>query len=98
MGGDNEAIKAKELGARRLAVLVVWPVTATTSTLAAHQWLASGGDHLNARAMAKRPSLPPSYGSEDNTIHAKGLEARRLVALAGRPTPRSRSLPPSQGW
>jgi hypothetical protein len=34
-GGDNEAIKAKELGARRLAVLVVWPAAATTSALAA---------------------------------------------------------------
>jgi hypothetical protein len=74
-GGDNEVIKAKELGARRLAALVVWPAVVTTSAPAARQWLASGGDHLNARAMAKRPSLPPSYGSEDKTIQARGLEA-----------------------
>jgi hypothetical protein len=86
------------LGARRLVVLVVWPAAATTSAPAARWWLASGGDHLNALAMAKRPSLPPSYGSEDKTIQAKGQEARRLVALAGRLAPRSRSSPPSQGW
>jgi hypothetical protein len=37
MGGDNEAIKAKELGARRLTALVVWPAAATTSAPAARQ-------------------------------------------------------------
>jgi hypothetical protein len=35
---------------------------------------------------------PAPYKSEDKTIQAKGLEARWLVALVGRPAPRSRGL------
>jgi hypothetical protein len=36
------------------------PATATTSAPGS---LTSGGGHLSARAMAKRPLLPPPYGS-----------------------------------
>jgi hypothetical protein len=60
--------------------------------------LPSGGDHLSVRAMAKRPSPPPSYGGEDKTIQAMELGARRQAVLAVWPGPRSRSSPPSQGW
>jgi hypothetical protein len=77
-GGDNEAIKAKELEARRQVALMVSPAEATTS-------LTSGGDHLStddsghlctgglpataaASARTKRSSLSSSYGSEDKTI------------------------------
>jgi hypothetical protein len=60
--------------------------------------LPSGGDHLNVRAMAKRPSPPPSYGGEDKTIQAMELGARWQVVLAVWPGPHSQSLPPSQGW
>jgi hypothetical protein len=42
-GGDNEAIKAKELEARRQVVLVVSPAEATTFALGS---LTSGSDHL----------------------------------------------------
>jgi hypothetical protein len=45
--------------------------------------------------MAKRPSPPPSYGGEDKTIQAMELEARRQMALAVWPAPRSRSSPPT---
>jgi hypothetical protein len=95
MGGDNEAIKAKEFEARWQVALVVWPAVATTSTPAARQSLASGGDHLNAGTMAKRPSPPPSYGGDDKTIQAKEPDTRQLTAPAARPAPRSRSWPPS---
>jgi hypothetical protein len=44
MGGGNEAIKAKELEARRQVVLVVLPSEATTSAAGS---LTSGGDHLS---------------------------------------------------
>jgi hypothetical protein len=42
-GGDNEAIKAKELEARRQVALVVSPAEATTSALGS---LTSSSDHL----------------------------------------------------
>jgi hypothetical protein len=45
MGGDNEAIKAKELEAQRQVALVVSPVEATTSAPGS---LTSGSDHLCA--------------------------------------------------
>jgi hypothetical protein len=44
-GGDNEAIKAKELEAQRQVALMVSPVEATTSAVDS---LTSGGDHLSA--------------------------------------------------
>jgi hypothetical protein len=43
-GGDNEAIKAKELEAQRQVALMVSPAEATTSATGS---LTSGGDHLN---------------------------------------------------
>ena len=43
-GGDNEAIKAKELEARRQVALMVPPAEATTSATGS---LTSGGDHLS---------------------------------------------------
>jgi hypothetical protein len=69
--------------------------------------LTSGGDHLctgglpataATSARAKRSSPPSSYGGEDKTIQAMELEARWKAVLAVWPGPRSRSLPPSQGW
>jgi hypothetical protein len=71
------------------------PAEATTSTTGS---LTSGGDHLSVRAMAKRSSPPSPYGSEDKTIQALELGARRKAVLAIWSGPRSRSLPPSQGW
>jgi hypothetical protein len=85
-GGNSEAIKAKELEARRQVALMVSPAEATTSALGS---LTSGGDHLStddsghlytgglpataaASAHAKRSSLPSSYGSEDKTIQERG--------------------------
>jgi hypothetical protein len=84
-GGDNEAIKAKELEARWQVALIVSPAEATTSTVGS---LTSGDDHLStdnschlctgglpatavASARAKRSSLPSSYGSEDKTIQER---------------------------
>jgi hypothetical protein len=43
-GGDNEATKAKELGARWQVALMVSPAEATTSATSS---LTSGGDHLS---------------------------------------------------
>jgi hypothetical protein len=43
-GGDNEAIKAKELEARQQVALMVSPAKATTSATGS---LTSGGDHLS---------------------------------------------------
>jgi hypothetical protein len=43
-GGDNEAIKAKELEARWQVALMVSPAEATTSATGS---LTSGGDHLS---------------------------------------------------
>jgi hypothetical protein len=57
--------------------------------------LTSDGGHLSAYAMAKRPSLPPSYGGEDKTIQAMELGARRQAVLAVWLGPRSRSSPPT---
>jgi hypothetical protein len=54
MGGDNEAIKAKELEARRQVALIVTPAAATTS--------APVGD--NCLSVRKGPRSRP-YGSED---------------------------------
>jgi hypothetical protein len=58
----------------------------------------NGGDHLSVRAMAKRPSPPPSYRVEDKTIQAMELGAQRQAVLAVWLGPRTRSSPPSQGW
>jgi hypothetical protein len=68
------------------------------ATTSAPGSLPSGGDHLSMRAMAKRPSPPPSYGGEDKTIQAMELGARRQAVVAAWPGPRSQSSPPSQGW
>jgi hypothetical protein len=75
MGGDNEAIKAKEPEVRRQVALTVLPAEATTSAVGS---LTSGGDHLSTddsghlhtsavpvngshpNARAKRSSLPSS--------------------------------------
>jgi hypothetical protein len=81
-GGNNEAIKAKEMEARRQVALMVSLAEATTSAVDS---LTSGSDHLNtddsghlctgglpatatASARAKRSSLLSSHGSEDKTI------------------------------
>jgi hypothetical protein len=90
-GGGNEAIKAKELEARRQVALVVSPAEATTSAVGS---LTSGGDHLStddsshlrtgglpataaASPRMKRSSLPPSYGVR--TIPSKNAAATSTV-------------------
>jgi hypothetical protein len=50
-GGDNEAIKAKELDARRQVALVVSPAEATTSALGS---LTSGSDYLGFGRLISR--------------------------------------------
>jgi hypothetical protein len=98
-GGDNEAIKAKELEARRQGALVVSPVEATTSAAGS---LTSGGNHLSIddtdhlctgglpvtaaiSARAKRSSLPYSYGSEDKTIQERGRHLHSVRRLVRPP-------------
>jgi hypothetical protein len=44
MGGDNEAIKAKEPEVRRQVALTVSPAEATTSAVGS---LTSGGNHIS---------------------------------------------------
>ena len=80
MGGDNEAIKAKEWEARRQVALTVSPAEATTSAVGNltsggnHISPTSGSDHLctDGRRLpqhARRgPHSRPHYGSEDKTI------------------------------
>jgi hypothetical protein len=103
-GGDNEAIKAKELEARRQVALMVSPVEATTSAVGS---LTSGGNHLSiddsghlctdglpataaASARAKRSSLPSSYGSKDKTIQERGHHPHGVRRLV-RPPGRRRN-------
>jgi hypothetical protein len=50
-GGDNEAIKAKELEAQRQVALVVSPAEATTSALGS---LTSGSDYLGSGRLVNR--------------------------------------------
>jgi hypothetical protein len=49
-GGENEAIKAKELEARQQVALMVSPAEATTSATGS---LTSGGDHLKFASSAR---------------------------------------------
>jgi hypothetical protein len=84
-GGNNEAIKAKDLEARRQVALVVSPAEATTSATGS---LTSGGNHLStddsdhlctgglpatatASPRAERSSPPSSYEGEDKTIQER---------------------------
>jgi hypothetical protein len=72
--------------------------------------LASGGNHLCAGqppqwwqppqcAHHGEEALTPALlRGEDKTIQAMELGAQRQAVLAVWPGPRSRSLPPSQGW
>jgi hypothetical protein len=103
-GGDNEAIKAKELEARRQVALMVSPAEATTSAVDS---LTSGGDHLSTNdsghlctggllataatsARAKRSSLPSSYRSKDKTIQEHDHHPHSVRRLV-RPLRRCRS-------
>jgi hypothetical protein len=102
-GGDNKAIKAKELEARRQVVLVVSPVEATTSATGS---LTSGGNHLStddsghlctgglpamaaASLRAERSSPPSSYGGEDKTIQERGRHLRGVRRLVQPPRRRA---------
>jgi hypothetical protein len=92
MGGDNEAIKAKEWEARRQVALVVSPAEATTSATGS---LTSGGDHLStddnghlctgglpataAVLTACRKVLAPILlQGEDKTIQERGRHLRGI--------------------
>jgi hypothetical protein len=87
-GGDNEAIKAKELEARRQVALVVSPVEATTSAAGS---LSSCGNHLSTDNSRQQPPphrwltgdggrltvhkevlAPALLRSEDKTIQERG--------------------------
>jgi hypothetical protein len=98
-GGDNEAIKAKELEAWRQGALVVSLAEATTSAMGS---LTSGGDHLStddsghictgslpatavASPRAERSSPPSSYGGEDKTIQERGRHRRGVRRLVQPP-------------
>jgi hypothetical protein len=98
MGGNSEAIKAKEPGVRRQVALTVLPTEATTSAMGSltsgsgHISPTSGSDHLctdgqrlhqrTRRGLCSRPH----YGSEDKTIQERRLHphgVRRLVRPPG---------------
>jgi hypothetical protein len=95
-GGDNEAIKAKELEARRQVPLMVSPVEATTSATGS---LTSGGDHLSTNDSAhlctggRRLPLHAQRGlrsrphceSEDKTIQERGRRPPRRTASCTTP-------------
>jgi hypothetical protein len=104
-GGDNEAIKAKELEARRQVTLVVSLAEATTSTTGS---LTSGGNHLStddsghlctgglpataaASPRAERSSPPSSYEGEDKTIQERGRHLRGVRRLVQPPGRRQSS-------
>jgi hypothetical protein len=103
-GGDNEAIKAKELEARWQVALVVSPAEATTSATGS---LTSGGNHIStddsghlytgglpataaASPCAERSSPPSSYGGEDKTIQERDRHLQGVRRLV-RPPGRRRS-------
>jgi hypothetical protein len=77
-GGDNEAIKAKELEARPQVALVVSPAEATTSALGS---LTSGSDHLctgqpppaeattSATGSPHRRRRPPQHRRQRPPLH-----------------------------
>jgi hypothetical protein len=107
MGGNNEAIKAKEWEAQRQVALVVSPAEATTSAVGS---LTSGGDHLStddsdhlctgglpataaASPRAERSSSPSSYGDEDKTIQERDCHLHGVRRLV-RPPGRRRSSAP----
>jgi hypothetical protein len=98
-GGNNEAIKAKELEARRQVVLVVSPAEATTSAVGS---LTSGGDHLSTNdsghlhasglpTMAAAPTAheevlaPALLWSEDKTIQERGRHLHGVRRLVRPP-------------
>ena len=97
---------------RRQVALVVSLAEATTSAVGSltsggdhlstddSGHLCTGGLSVTAAASprAERSSPPSSYGGEDKTIQAMEQGARRKAVLVVWPGPRSRSLPPSQGW
>jgi hypothetical protein len=98
MGGDNEAIKAKEPRVRRQVALTVSPKEATTSAVGS---LNSGGDHISPTSGSdhlctdgrrlpqhaqRGPRSRPRCGSEDKTIqerHHRPRGVRRLVRPPG---------------
>jgi hypothetical protein len=64
-GGDNKAIKAKELEARRQVALVVSPAEATTSALGS---LTSGGNHL-CNGQPRQRRRPPQHRRQRPPLH-----------------------------
>jgi hypothetical protein len=104
-GGDNKAIKAKELEAWRQVALVVSPAEATTSAMGS---LTSDVNHLStddsshlctgglpamaaASPRAERSSPPSSYGGEDKTIQERGRYCRGVRRLIQPPGRRQSS-------
>jgi hypothetical protein len=106
-GDDNEAIKAKELEARRQVALVVSPVEATISAAGS---LTSGSDHLStddsshlhtgglpATAVAsphtKRSSPLSSHEGKDKTIQGRDHHLHGVRRLVRPPGQRRSSAP-----
>jgi hypothetical protein len=102
-GGDNEAIKAKELEARRQVALMVLPAEATTSAMGS---LTSDDDHLSTddratptpvgdSCLSTREEVlaPVLLQSQDKTIQEHGGRSRgvrRLVRPPVRPAAREK--------
>jgi hypothetical protein len=80
MGGENEAIKAKELEARPQVVLGVSPAEATTSAAGS---LTSGGDHLSTddSSHLRTGGLPATVAAP--TVHEEGFRVYSLPPSYG---------------
>jgi hypothetical protein len=88
MGGNNEAIKAKELKDRQQVALTVSPAEATTSVVGS---LTSGSDHISP-ARAVITSAPVGNGC--TSAHEEVFAPVLAVGVKARP---SRTPPPSHG-
>jgi hypothetical protein len=109
-GGDNEAIKAKELEVQRQEALTVSPAEATTSAMGSltsgsdHISPTSGSDHLctDGRRLpqhARRgPRSRPYCGSEDKTIQERRRRPRGVRRLVQPPPPPGRPAAQEKPW
>jgi hypothetical protein len=90
MGGDNEAIKAKESGTRRQVALMVSPAEATTSATGS---LTSGDDHLST------DDSDPLWTSQRRLPqHARrGPHSRPLMGVRTRPSKNAAATPAAYG-
>jgi hypothetical protein len=87
MGGDNEAIKAKEPEVRRQVALTVSPAGATTTAVGS---LTSSGDHLSTNDSGHlRTSAVPANGGHPSAreeVLTLGVRTRPSKNAAAAPT------------